>query len=187
MDYIQIYNILGSIICTVALAASLAYYRTTEPVYLRMTGFCQVFFLMEIANICSRKSNSRYIPTVIQLVSRNFIMWVVFWYYNIINGAFPIITICWCLSDLVRYLFYTFRTNTIRFIRYNLFLITCPVEFLLEMYCLCILYSVSGRVTSYAVASIAAIYISGFVFLFSHMIKQRQWSKRAKVQRKKEA
>lgn len=180
LTYIRVYNMAGSVACVVALAAGLMYYKTSDTKYLRMLGLCQTFFLMEIANICARKSNARYIPTVLQSISRNLIMWVVFWYYGIVNEAFPIILVCWYLSDLVRYLFYTLRTNTVKIVRYNLFLVTYPIGFLLEMYCLKILYTVSGRLFSYIVAFVVLAYIPGFVLLFSHMLKQRRWSRRVK-------
>lgn len=185
LSYIRIYNIVGSIVCIIALITSQLYYTTSNSGYLRIAGFCQAFFLMEIANICARKSNSRYIPTVMQLVSRNFVMWIIFWYYGIINETFPIITVCWYLSDLVRYLFYAFRADTIRIVRYNLFLMTYPIGFLSEMCCLKGLYNISGRAFSYFVAFIAFIYVPGFILLFSHMLKQRKWSKRVEMSKRK--
>lgn len=184
-SYIRTYNLTGIAVCIAALAASLLHYTTRDPRCLFVAGLCQTFFLMEVANISTRKSNARYIPTVMQLVSRNFIMWTVFWYYGIVDWSFPVITVCWYLSDLVRYLFYTLRTNAVQAIRYNLFLITYPIGFLLEMHCLKILYDISGRVFSYLVAFIAFIYIPGFVFLFSHMLKQRIWSKKLRASRDK--
>ncbi|CAD26663.1 hypothetical protein [Encephalitozoon cuniculi GB-M1] len=180
-SYIRIYNTAGFIVCIVALLASLVFYKTMDPRYLRVAGLSQTFFLMEAANISAKKSNSRYLPTVMQLISRMFIMWVVFWYCGIINWTFPVITTCWYLSDLVRYAFYTFRANTVRVVRYNLFLLTSPIGFVLEMYCLRALYNSLGKIFSYLVVLVALLYIPGFIFLFSHMLRQRKWSRKVKA------
>ncbi|ADM11596.1 protein tyrosine phosphatase-like protein [Encephalitozoon intestinalis ATCC 50506] len=181
LSYIRIYNTVGFIICIVALSTSLMFYKTMDPKYLREAGLCQTFFLMEVANICAKKSNARYVPTVMQLVSRMFIIWVVFWYYGIIDWTFPIITTCWYLSDSIRYVFYMFRVDTIRVIRYNLFLLTSPIGFALEMYCLKTLYYSLGKILSYFVVLAGVVYIPGFIFLFSHMLRQRKWSRKVKA------
>lgn len=184
-SYIRAYNTAGFVVSILALAASLAFYKTMDTRYLCATGLCQTFFLMEAANICAKKSNARYLPTVMQLVSRMLIIWVVFWYYGVVDWAFPVIATCWYLSDLVRYVFYTFRADTIRVVRYNLFLLTSPTGFVLEMHCLKRLYASVGRVSSYLVALAALLYIPGFVFLFSHMLRQRKWAKKVKTSKHK--
>ncbi|AFN83080.1 protein tyrosine phosphatase-like protein [Encephalitozoon romaleae SJ-2008] len=185
LTYIRIYNAIGFIVCTIALFTSLMFYKTMKTKYLKMAGLCQTFFLMEVANICAKKSNARYLPTVMQLVSRMLIIWVVFWYYEIIDWTFPIMTACWYLSDLVRYVFYMFRIDTIRIIRYNLFLLTSPIGFILEMCCLRTLYNLIGNILSYLVALAALLYIPGFIFLFSHMLRQRKWSRKIKASKNK--
>ncbi|AFM98364.1 protein tyrosine phosphatase-like protein [Encephalitozoon hellem] len=185
LSYIKIYNTAGFIVCIVALLTSLMFYKTMNTRYLRVVGLCQTFFLMESANISAKKSNARYLPTVMQLVSRMFIIWVVFWYYGVINWTFPVITTCWYLSDLARYVFYMFRVDTVRIVRYNLFLLTSPIGFVLEMYCLKILHGSLGKILSYFVALAALLYIPGFTFLFSHMLKQRKWSRKIKACKKK--
>lgn len=185
LTYIRIYNAVGFVVCTIALSASLMFYKTMNTKYLKMARLCQTFFLMEVANICAKKSNARYLPTVMQLVSRMLIIWVVFWYYGIIDWTFPIVTTCWYLSDLARYVFYMFRIDTIRIVRYNLFLLTSPIGFILEMYCLRTLYNSLGNILSYFVALAALLYIPGFIFLFSHMLRQRKWSRKIKASKSK--
>ncbi|KAM0672754.1 hypothetical protein CWI42_052020 [Ordospora colligata] len=184
-SYIKTYNMFGLFVSVSSLLAGLRFYATGNIGYLKIMGMLQSFFIMEIANICTKKSNARYLPTVMQVISQLLMVWIVFWYYRIINWSFPLIIACWCLSNMIRYVFYIFRTHTIGIIRYNLFLITSPTGFLLEMYCLKTLYDSSGRVLSYVVAISALAYVPGFMFIFSHMLRQRRWSKKTRAARHK--
>ncbi|KAH9411341.1 tyrosine phosphatase-like protein [Ordospora pajunii] len=184
-SYIKAYNMLGLLVSMFSLLAGLRFYATMNTSYLKAMGILQSFFIMEIANICTKKSNARYLPTVMQVVSQLLMIWIVFWYYKIINWSFPVIISCWCLSNMIRYIFYIFRTHTIGIIRYNLFLLTSPTGFFLEMYCLKMLYDSSGRVISYAVAMSALAYAPGFMFIFSHMLRQRRWSKKTRASKHK--
>jgi very-long-chain (3R)-3-hydroxyacyl-CoA dehydratase len=187
LNYIQTYNILGSVVCTVALASSLAHWCSGDSRYLLAAAMCQSFFLIEILNINMRKSNARFLPTVLQLLSRMFITWVIFWYLGIVNRTYPVITSCWYTADLIRYLFYACRAPAIGFIRYNFFILAYPVGVSLEMYCMVLVYKRLSAIPSYIFALFMAGYSVGFAFLFLHMLKQRRWYGRRRVKsRRKE-
>lgn len=181
--YITFYNFLGTTICFLALYFTFKLFsdsnsQTNLVINYRNVGFCQTFFLLEIVNILIGKSNSGILVTFAQLASRLFISWVVCFAYNLPSKNMNVLMFSsWYLSDLIRYFYYLTRFSIFKHLRYTLFLVTYPMGTFIEMYGIYLLsrvFSEKMNCVSIFLCLIMFIYIPGFVFLYTHMLKQRR-------------
>ncbi|WUR02802.1 very-long-chain (3R)-3-hydroxyacyl-coa dehydratase [Vairimorpha necatrix] len=176
MKYITFYNIIGVINTLIALFTSLIYHFTRQRPFLLITAICQTFFILEILNIKLQTSNSRYLPTVIQLFFRLFNIWIVFYFYDCCNRHFYIVMSAWYLTDCIRYLYYISRNKYIKIIRYNLFIFLYPISIYIEMSSMYKGVSKIEGMFKYLYLSFLCIYIPSMIFLIRHMFRQRKWA-----------
>lgn len=171
--YLFIFNLSSFFITLLALYTSVLYFQTSEHRYITYTCICQTFFLLELLNCKLGLSKSRILPTVLQLSSRLYIIWVICFLHSIPSLIFTTMCIAWYISDASRYFLYLTRMKVARFIRYNLFMILYPVGALHEIFLIGYVARLYMGVARYMLCVVALGYVPGFMFLFKHMLKQR--------------
>lgn len=187
--YMKMYNLLGCCVCVLALVYAVLHAKLQLHSYVLKICFCQTFFLLEIFNIKIGKSNSTLFPTILQLSSRLFIIWIVCYAHREICRSIPftIMLVCWYVSDLIRYIYYLLRVEWAKWMRYNFFIVFYPVGTAMEFYLTNSIYLKYGMVFSYLIGFIILCYVPGFCFLYYHMIKQRTaGNKKRKIIKKKD-
>ncbi|KAF9764791.1 putative very-long-chain (3R)-3-hydroxyacyl-CoA dehydratase [Nosema granulosis] len=182
--YITLCNLAGAVCSLLAFIFGHIYYNTRNRTYLLATVCLQTLFIMEIVNIKLHKSTSRYAPTVMQLGSRMFTLWVVCLYYKYFSLNIPIMVTCWYLTDFTRYIFYAFRNEHIKKLRYSLSILTYPTAFFCELMCIYHLFKKEKSLFRYLFVLILIGYIPGVIFLMRHMLQQRYWSSKKQHIRK---
>lgn len=184
-SYIKLYNFSALIVTIIAIYFSLQNALHPDPKYPFYLFLCQCFFLIELYNIKIKKSNSLIFPTFMQLSSRIFISLLVL-YYDLSDIYYKTMCFSWYLSDCIRYLFYLFRTSFFKWMRYNFFIIFYPIGTGIEIYLINKVYFKHENVVRYILAGISLVYIPGFLYLYWHMIRQRQKvGKSRKMERKR--
>ncbi|KAM0673893.1 hypothetical protein GVAV_002731 [Gurleya vavrai] len=181
--YMKLYNSCGIIFCLYALICTVLHFKFHNDSYVLKIALCQSFFLLEIFNIITGKSNSSFIPTFLQLVSRMFIIWIVCYFQiDLTKGySFTVMSLSWFFSDLIRYIYYLIRADWSKWLRYNSFILFYPIGTSIEIYLMNCLYLKSSDLISKLIAGIILCYIPGFAFLYFHMIKQRNFGKKNKL------
>lgn len=176
--YTSIYNFLGILIITYGFVNAIVYQLFKERVYLFRVGLSQTFFVIEILNILIGASRSTYPPTVVQVSSRLYIIWMVAYSHRLQNIPLTIMLVCWNISDIIRYMFYLFRANWLKKARYNAFIVLYPVGIALEIYLTNCVYLMYKDYRSWVFGLIMLLYLPIFPYLYYHMIKQRKRSNR---------
>lgn len=176
--YIKVYNFFGILVSLLALYFTFTNIFThSKPLHILL---CQSFFLLEIVNIRRKVSNSKLLPTLLQLSSRIFILVIaLFLRYS---TSFTIMCVSWYLSDFIRYCYYFSRNRFFKWMRYNFFIALYPVGVGMEM-------KLVGELLRHEIGWFVAVtifmaYIPGFAFLYYHMIKQRRFANRTRVKKR---
>lgn len=172
-SYMKIYNTIA--LCMTLLALYLTILNTLNFHYQFQfyIFLCQAFFLVELLNIKTKKSNAMLLPTLLQLSSRLFISFLSVM-YDLNHLYYNIMCFSWYLSDCIRYLYYIFRTKLFKFMRYNFFIVLYPLGTGIEIYFLNQVYFKHKHILRYIIGVITIIYLPGFVYLYWHMIRQRR-------------
>lgn len=170
---IMLCSVAGALGSALAFIFGHLYYFTGSRVHLLITACLQTCFVMEIVNIKLNKSTSRYLPTVIQLTTRMFILWVVLFYFRFYSRNIPLMITCWYFNDFIRYVF---RNPHLKKLRYNLFLLTCPTASFCETWAIYSLGKDKKGLVGYLLLMVLVVYIPGIIFLMKHMLQQRYWS-----------
>lgn len=180
LPYIMMCSMAGALGSSLAFVFGHLYYYTGYKPYLLITACLQTCFIMEVINIKLNKSTSRYLPTVLQLSSRMFTLWVVCFYFGFFSRYIPVMVSCWYLNDFIRYVFYAFRNPHIKKLRYSLFLLTCPTSSFCELSAIYCLIKKERSLVRYGLVLVLVVYIPGVIFLMKHMLQQRYWSLKKK-------
>ncbi|EPR79691.1 hypothetical protein SLOPH_1721 [Spraguea lophii 42_110] len=176
MGYIGVYNSMAIIVISFATVFSVLYYLWGDKKYLLYTALCQSFFGIEIINICAGMSRAKLLPTLMQLFSRNFIIWAVAYCHNFRSKELLIMLLSWFISDIIRYLFYFFRIRIFKALRYNLFLVLYPLGTLIEIYLLSKIDMLHKGIISVFIRILILLYFPGFLFLYIHMLSRRKYT-----------
>jgi very-long-chain (3R)-3-hydroxyacyl-CoA dehydratase len=174
--YLVLYNTISILILLYSTANAILFQLTYSSTYILKCALSQTFFLFEILNIVLRMSRSTIFPTIVQLFSRLYIIWVIVYLHDIKNVYLTSLLIVWNLSDLIRYFFYLFRWGVFRRLRYNAFLLLYPIGIFLEIYLTNIVYLKYQNWLSWVFGGSILMYLPLFPYLYYHMIKQRRRS-----------
>ena len=186
--YTNTYNFLGILAILYSTANAIMYQIVRKRRYLLNVAVSQALFAVEIFNIFVGASRSTYLPTIVQLASRNFIIWVVVYLHGLHGLLLTVMLVCWNISDFIRYVFYLFRANLFKKLRYNAFIVLYPVGISLEIYLTNRVYLMYKGVRSWFFGAIMLLYLPLFPYLYYHMIKQRKRSNKIfEVNKKKRA
>ncbi|ELA48276.1 hypothetical protein VCUG_00317 [Vavraia culicis subsp. floridensis] len=188
LKYINLYNLAGTLVGAFALSSIALNYFSKNMHFIFRIALCQSFYILEVLNILTNASKSRLFPTCMQLSSRLFIIWCICYRYGFADAVVHIMLLCWFVSDTVRYLFYFSRNGTVKFLRYNLFIVLYPLGTLCEIVLVSRVERACTGVLKYFLRVVMLCYIPGFSFLYVHMIRRRRWTdkNRSAAQRKKD-
>jgi very-long-chain (3R)-3-hydroxyacyl-CoA dehydratase len=175
ITYTKLYNVLGISVIFYGLVNAVLYQVHKERKYLFRAGLAQTFFLLEIFNIIIGISRSTYIPTLIQVSSRVYVIWTSY-IHKIQNTPLTLLLVCWNISDLIRYAFYLFRSRWLKSLRYNAFIILYPIGIALEIYLTNCVYLMHTNYKAKLLGAIMLLYIPLFPYLYYHMLTQRKRS-----------
>lgn len=192
ITYLALYNVLS--------AAAWAYFGCSFLHHLFSAGFhhveltfaptvktlayVQTAAVLEIAHVVLGWVPSQLLSTVMQIASRLFVVWLpAYWMElgEVTPLGYSLIAIAWTLSDLTRYIYYVCgllgRTPyVITWLRYTLFLVLYPMGTLGEMYLISkasVAFAELGVWYRWIMLAILAVYPFGFLFMYTHMLKQR--------------
>lgn len=174
--YRNIYNIAGIVVILLGIFNCIKHQYSKETKRLVYMALCQSFFLVEIVNIAAGVSASTYIPTILQVSSRIFIIWAVCYLHGLNNVCVMIMYLTWGVSDLIRYMFYLLRMNWLKTVRYNAFLVLYPLGVCLEIYLTNCVYLLYNNFFSYIFSGAMLLYLVLFGYLYYHMLNQRRRS-----------
>lgn len=172
ITYTKLYNTLGISVIVYGLVNALMYQVRREKKYLFRAGLSQTFFLAEIFNILIGASRSTYVPTLIQVSSRVYVIWIAYM-HKLQNIPLTLMFVCWSISDLIRYAFYLFRLPWLKTLRYNAFIVLYPIGISLEIYLMNCIYLMYNNYKSKLIGAVMLLYIPLFPYLYYHMYKQR--------------
>jgi len=143
--------------------------------------YVQLMAVLEVVHAALGLVPSAVTSTAMQISSRLFISWYAgaTLKAGVFCQAYPMMLGAWILSDLTRYLYYTanllsLQSSILTWLRYSLFLALYPIGTIGEM--LMILtgrHATSGNI-SHGLLAISMVYPLGFMYMYSHMIKQRR-------------
>ena len=174
--YLVLFNSLSIFFLIFSMYNTVLFEMTRSSTYIFRCAICQSFFLFEILNVIIGASGSTIIPTTLQLFSRVYIIWYIIYLHKINTILVTLLLFVWNLSDLVRFLFYLFRTGIFRKLRYNAFLILYPIGILLEIYLINSIYMMHDDMIGYLIGGTILLYLPSFPYLYYHMIRHRRRS-----------
>ncbi|KAG0435811.1 Very-long-chain (3R)-3-hydroxyacyl-CoA dehydratase PHS1 [Dictyocoela muelleri] len=155
----------------------------------------QMFFITEFFNSLIKASKSPISSVSLQLLSRIFVSFLLFSANNYENHviastkatkstlSISILFICWYTADLIRYSYYFFKTDCLKKLRYNAFLILYPIGLIFEIYFVNSFESVVGDKMSMFLKAVMIFYLPGFFYLYFYMIRRRRISLRRRTKK----
>eukprot|EP00866_Antonospora_locustae_P001542 jgi/Antlo1/1542/1303 len=183
--YTYSYNLVGILVIVYGLASAVMYQIYKKKTYLFRAGLSQTFFIVEIFNILVGASRSTYSPTLIQVMSRLYVVWVIAYMHSLQNVMLTVMLVCWNISDLIRYMFYLSHAGWLKKLRYNAFIVLYPLGISLEIYMINCAYMMYDDKRSWIFGATMLLYFPLFPYLYYHMIKQRRRTNKIFEGRKK--
>lgn len=183
LKYIHLYNMIGSIICLSALALLFFKHYVDAKKFLFKIGCFQTFFLIDIINIIFGKTRAKLFPSILQLSSRLFIIWLICYKNSYNHFTVHLMLFAWFISDFARYIFYFSRYKIFKTLRYNLFIFLYPIGTFCEIVLTSRTEYISTGIYKYFLRAIILSYIPGFIYLFFHMLKRRKSTKAERKRR----
>lgn len=126
--------------------------------------------------------------TIIQVSSRIFVVWAVLYTIGYNSSAifssyvYVSMVVAWCITECVRYGYYltslmNWEIKWLLWCRYSLFYVLYPIGAGSEAYLVYLAIPFAGKIHPFApflFKLVLAIYVPGFITLYSYMIKQRK-------------
>ena len=164
-----------------------------DPSTFQTLQIVQTMQFIDIIFIILGLSRSRFVPALVQVGGRNFVVWLVFKYT--LDSIYPIVALIpWSLADIIRFALYSnnlfhFGLDWLKLVRYNAFIILYPVGVTGEFTSagaakdFIQTHNKEEKLTAFdtempiSVATLLNIFriiaYPGLAFMFSHMLKLR--------------
>jgi very-long-chain (3R)-3-hydroxyacyl-CoA dehydratase len=131
--YLTTYNTLTSILWFSGLTLLIA-----SVFFSSLSGYVNKYFiatqslmLLDVVHVLLKLVSGRIITTVLQIVSRIYISWVILPAQDSLTVWNYVMFTAWSLAEIIRFQYYMRRDNkTMLFLRYNAFIILYPMGFL---------------------------------------------------------
>ncbi|KAG9240706.1 tyrosine phosphatase-like protein [Calycina marina] len=187
--YLYMYNLAGCILWTLLLArvstvvfGPTSTYRDTYVYVGEYARNIQTAALLEIVHSAIGLVRAPLIPTFIQTVAKNLILWTIVQPFPSIasSPAYTILIIAWSTGEVIRYLYFSLLLSGvvpkfITWLRYSAFVLIYPIGIGSEMW---LILQAIGQCDQGWLLDVMwgelALYIPGMPFLYSYMLKQRR-------------
>lgn len=147
----------------------------------------QTLMILDVVHSALGLVRSPVTTTVMQISSRLLVVWGVLYPFPEVGQsfAFSTCTVAWCITEIIRYLFYTYTLKRgshgvpkwLVWIRYSAFYILYPLgagsEWILVLFSLPEA-EIFSTIYALILKATLLIYLPGFYVMFTHVMKQRK-------------
>jgi len=144
------------------------------------------FASLEVAHACLDMVRTSPVPVAIQVFTRMIILRIFCRFYAggaVEHFGFTLMVGAWCLSEVVRYAYYTesllgFRDPILTWLRYSMFYVLYPIGALSESWLVMAsipsIRKVHGARYAQLCLGVLLLYSPGLVYMMTHMHEQRK-------------
>lgn len=139
--------------------------------HLTVVTLTQAFAYLDVIHVMLGLVKTPVLTSFIQTSAKLFIVCL----YNLYPEHYSKCTVVtWCITEIIRYGYYSNRSKFMQFLRYNMFIVLYPIGFSCELYTMYCIYQVTTDNGLKSLLSvIIVLYTPVFVFMYKYMFSQR--------------